>query len=95
MKNEKEKFKNEVYWVVRQIPKGKVLTYKKVAQLAGKPRAWRVIGNILSKNRNPRIPCHRVIRSNGEIGGYRSGQTRKIELLKKEGIIIKGKKIVL
>ena len=87
-------FKEEVYKVIKKIPKGKVLGYKKVAELAGKPRAFRAVGNILNKNRDPKIPCHRVIKSDGRIGGYRTGQKRKIALLKKEGIKIKNKKAI-
>ncbi|NCO15129.1 6-O-methylguanine DNA methyltransferase [Candidatus Wolfebacteria bacterium CG18_big_fil_WC_8_21_14_2_50_39_7] len=78
-------FKKKVLKIVAKIPKGKVLTYKKVAKLAGKPKAYRAVGNILSKNRNPKIPCHRVIRSDGKIGGYNKGEKVKIILLKKEG----------
>ncbi len=48
-------FSQKVYKVVRKIPKGKVLTYKEVAKLAGKPQAWRTVGNILNKNRDPKI----------------------------------------
>jgi len=77
-------FREKVYQVVKKIPRGKILSYKEVARLAGKPKAWRAVGNILNKNRDPRIPCHRVIRSDGKIGGFRSGQKRKMELLKKE-----------
>jgi len=86
-------FKERVLEVVRKIPKGKVLTYKEVAKLAGRPKAWRAVGNILNKNRDTKIPCHRVIKSNGEISGYREGTKKKITLLKKEGIIIKNGKI--
>jgi len=81
-------FKERVYQVVRKIPKGKVLTYKMVAKLAGKPRGWRAVGNILNKNSDPKIPCHRVIRSDGKVGGYRKGTNQKIILLRKEGLII-------
>ncbi len=77
-----------IYQIVRKIPKGKVLTYKKVAELTGRPKAWRAVGNILNKNKDPKIPCHRVIRSDGKVGGYRNGTKKKIEILKKEGIII-------
>lgn len=80
-------FKERVLKVVQKIPRGKVLTYKRVAKLAGKPRAWRAVGNILNKNRDPKIPCHRVIRSDGKIGGYNKGAKRKISLLMKEGAI--------
>ncbi len=83
-----------IYQIVRKIPKGKVLTYKKVAELTGRPKAWRAVGNILNKNPNLKlIPCHRVIKSNGRIGGYNKGTKKKIALLKKEGIIIKNGKI--
>lgn len=85
----KTDFKSKVYQVVRKIAKGKVLSYKQVAQKAGNARAWRAVGNILAKNRDNRIPCHRVIKSNGKVGGYNQGIKRKIALLKKEGITIK------
>jgi len=79
-------FQKKVFQVVKKISAGDVLSYKIVAKLAGNPLAWRVVGNILNKNKNFKIPCHRVIRSNGKIGGYNQGQKRKITLLKKEGI---------
>jgi methylated-DNA-[protein]-cysteine S-methyltransferase len=79
----------QVFKVVRKIPCGEFLTYKEVAKLISKPRAWRVVGNILNKNPDcKKIPCHRVIRSDGKIGGYRHGTEKKIALLRKEGIII-------
>lgn len=81
-------FKEEVYKVIKKIPKGNVLSYKKVAELAGFSNAWRAVGNILNKNRDPKVPCHRVIRSDGKIGGYRYGTKRKAFLLKKENVII-------
>jgi O-6-methylguanine DNA methyltransferase len=77
-------FKEKVLKISAQIPKGKVLTYKKLAELAGKPRAYRAVGNILNKNFDPKIPCHRVIRSDGKIGGYNRGAQNKIRLLKNE-----------
>ena len=66
-------FKREVLDVVKKIPQGKILTYKEVAKHIGSSKAWRAVGNILSKNFDPRIPCHRVIRSDGKIGGYNRG----------------------
>jgi len=87
-------FKKKVLKVVRKIPKGKVLSYKEVAKLAGSPRAWRAVGNILNKNKDPKIPCHRVIRSNGKVGGYRKGVENKITLLKREGLMIRGKRVI-
>ncbi len=82
-------FQEQVYEVVKKIPKGKVLSYKEVARKAGYPKAWRAVGNILNKNKSLEIPCHRVIRSDMKIGGFVSGQKRKIELLKEEGVMIK------
>lgn len=78
-------FQAKVYNIVRKIPKGKVLTYKQVAQKSNFPLAHRAVGNALAKNKNPQIPCHRVIRSNGEIGGYNQGRKIKVLLLQKEG----------
>ncbi|MEK7176776.1 MAG: MGMT family protein [Patescibacteria group bacterium] len=80
-------FKEKVYAVVAKIPKGKVLTYKEVAKRAGNPGASRAVGNILNKNTSPKVPCHRVIRSNGDIGGYRSGHLAKVKILRKEGFL--------
>lgn len=77
-------FKDKVLKIVAKIPKGKVSTYKQVAKLAGSPRAYRAVGNILNKNYDPRIPCHRVIRSDGKIGGYNRVVKLKRALLKKE-----------
>ncbi len=70
--------------VVAKIPRGRVLTYKKVAQLVGRPEAYRAVGNILNRNYDPKIPCHRVIRSDGKIGGYNRGVKNKIKLLENE-----------
>ena len=71
------------------------MTYKEVAKLAGSPRAFRAVGNALNKNSDLKtIPCHRVVKSDGRIGGYRHGANKKISLLKKEGVQIKGKKVI-
>ena len=80
-------FKQKVLEVVRKIPKGKTLTYKEVATLAGNPKAYRAVGNILNKNYDPEIPCHRVIRSDGKLGGYNRGEKMKKEKLEKEGAL--------
>ncbi|NMC51795.1 MGMT family protein [Candidatus Kuenenbacteria bacterium] len=82
-----EEFQKEVFRVVKKIPKGQVLTYKQVAKLAGRPKAYRAVGNILNKNYDPKIPCHRVIRSDGRVGGYNRGEVRKVEILRKEKAI--------
>lgn len=77
-------FAKRVLAVVRNIPRGKTLTYKEVAKQAGRPRAYRAVGNILKKNFNPEIPCHRVIRSDGKLGGYNRGTRKKAVLLRLE-----------
>lgn len=79
-------FSARVLLIVSEIKKGQVMTYKEVAKMAGSTNAYRVVGNILNKNHNPRIPCHRVIRSDGGLGGYNKGPKKKYELLKQEGI---------
>lgn len=79
------KFQQKVYCFVRTIPKGATVTYKEVAIAIGYPKAYRAVGNAL--NRNPfigKVPCHRVICSDGYIGGYVRGSKKKIELLEKE-----------
>jgi len=80
-------FKHKVLQIVKRIPKGKVLTYKDLAQLAGNPKAYRAVGNILNKNYDPNIPCHRIIRNDGKTGGYNRGFKKKLQLLKKEGAL--------
>lgn len=86
-------FKEKIYNIVKKIPKGKILTYKQVAELAEKPKAWRAVGNILNKNYNPEIPCHRVIKSSGFLGGYNKGANKKRALLLKENVLIKNNKV--
>jgi len=88
------KFKERVLEIVKKISKGKTMSYKELAKLAGCPRAWRAVGNVLSKNKDPKIPCHRVIRSDGKVGGYNQGIEKKIALLKKEGLKIKNEKVI-
>jgi O-6-methylguanine DNA methyltransferase len=77
-------FKNRVFKIVKNIPMGGTLTYKRVAELAGRPRAYRAVGNILHSNYDPTIPCHRVVRSDARIGGYNRGTKLKAKLLKSE-----------
>lgn len=81
-------FKNRVLKVVKKIPEGKTLSYKEVAKLASNEFAYRAVGNILNKNQDPKVPCHRVIRSDGKIGGFNKGTREKIKLLKKERSIL-------
>lgn len=88
-------FKEKVFKVAANIAKGKVMTYKELARKAGRAKAYRAVGNILNKNPNPKkVPCHRVIRSDGKIGGFAKGIKAKISILKKEGVKITKGKIV-
>jgi methylated-DNA-[protein]-cysteine S-methyltransferase len=85
-------FQQKVYKATLKIPKGQVWTYAQVAQKIGKPKAARAVGQALSRNMDaPMIPCHRVIASNGDMGGYSApgGIKYKIKLLKKEGYVAK------
>jgi methylated-DNA-protein-cysteine methyltransferase-like protein len=72
--------------VVRRIPVGRVATYGDVAVLAGRPRAWRAVGNIMRECRDPGTPCHRVIGANGALGGYGGNLHVKRSLLRAEGL---------
>ena len=79
-------FQDKVRAVVRKIPKGQVMTYKEVAYAAGKPGAARAVANTLANNYDETVPCHRVIRSDGNLGGYnRGGIDKKRSILKSEG----------
>ena len=87
-------FDEKVWQLLRKIPKGKVTTYKILAKAAGKPKAARAVGNACNKNHfSPKVPCHRVVKSSGFIGGYAHGTAKKIKLLELEGVSIKGQKI--
>ena len=81
-------FQRRVYEAILRIPKGQVRTYAQVARMIGKPKAARAVGQALKRNRwAPEIPCHRVISSDGTLGGYSGpgGPAAKRRLLRKEG----------
>jgi len=87
-------FQNKVYVLCRQVPRGKITTYREIGNaLGGKGQIYRAVGVALNKNPfAPKVPCHRVVNGNGFVGGFARGTERKIELLSKEGIeIIDGK----
>jgi methylated-DNA-protein-cysteine methyltransferase-like protein len=71
---------------VRRIPAGRVSTYGDVAAMAGQPRAWRAVGNIMRDCGDPGVPCHRVIGANGALGGYGGNLHVKRSLLRAEGL---------
>lgn len=78
-------FRDRVLKIVSGIPKGDTLIYKQVASMAGSPGASRAVGNIMKGNFNKKIPCHRVVRSDGKVGDYnRGGSEVKLKILKKE-----------
>ena len=81
-------FQLKVWSYLKKIPKGKLKTYAEVAKAIGKPKAVRAVANAIGKNPfPPKIPCHRVIRSDGKLGGYsaKGGIKTKKKLLKNEG----------
>jgi O-6-methylguanine DNA methyltransferase len=81
-------FREKVLAIVRRIPKGDSMTYKEVARRAGNSKAARAVGAIMRTNRDPDIPCHRVIKSDGSLGSYnRGGTVRKRQMLRVEGAI--------
>ncbi len=83
-------FSDKVREVVKQIPKGSVMTYGEVAKAAGNHKAARAVANVMAANYDPQIPCHRVIRSDHRPGGYnRGGEVTKRAILKSEGVNLK------
>jgi len=89
-------FQRKVLEVTKRIPKGKVSTYGQIAQVLGGKNYSRAVGNALNKNPfAPTIPCHRVVKNTGKIGGFAKGSEEKIVMLKKENIKITNEKINL
>jgi methylated-DNA-[protein]-cysteine S-methyltransferase len=91
-----QSFQSKVLNLVKKIPKGKITTYKEIGKARKKKgQVYRAVGRALHDNKFPIIiPCHRVVSSNGNIGGYSRGIKKKISILKKEGIKVKNNKIV-
>ena len=87
-------FSRDVYLLLGKIPEGKVTTYKQIAAALGDRNLARAVGNAL--NRNPDlvvVPCHRVVCSDGSVGGYKDGCEKKIKLLEREGVDVAGGRI--
>lgn len=85
--NKRGTFADRVLAVVRDIPKGKTLTYGEVARRAGHPKAARAVGAIMKNNADRSVPCHRVVAANG-LGGYNGFLGTKRELLRSEGVAV-------
>ena len=86
-------FNEKCYSLIKKIQKGKITTYKCIAKALG-TKAYKAVGNAMHNNPSLyKIPCHRVIKSNGDVGGFVLGKKEKIKLLKSEGIPIKSNKI--
>ena len=85
-------FSERCYQILKKVPKGKVTTYREIAR-ALRSKAYRAVGNAMNRNPHaPHVPCHRVVKSDGRVGGFASGTRKKISMLKREGIkIVKGK----
>ncbi len=89
------KFQSECYEALKKVPKGKVITYAGLAREIGKPKAHRAVGNAMNKNPfAPKVPCHRVVKSNGELGGFADDINLKIKRLHEEGVDVLNNKIV-
>ena len=91
--NNKKSFYEKCYSILKKVPKGKITTYKEIANALG-TKAYRAVGNAMNKNPYaPKVCCHRVVKTNGNVGGFASGTNKKIQMLKKEGIKVKNGKI--
>jgi len=89
--------KDLVYKLLKQVPRGRVTSYKALAKAAGHPNAARAIGGIMRRNPYaPIVPCHRVVYSDGRLGGFDglTGISDKVRILAKEGVDVKGGRIV-
>lgn len=84
----------KLYELLSEIPRGRVTTYKELAKKL-KTKGYRAVGQIVGANPNaPKVPCHRVVRTDGGLGGYAFGLPKKIEILAKEGVKICDGKVV-
>ena len=86
-------FRSRVLTVVRRIPPGRVATYGDVAAAAGKPLAFRAVGNIMRGCTVHGVPCHRVVAAGGRLGGYGGNLELKRQLLRAEGVRVFGDKV--
>ena len=92
--SDKTEFEKEVLVTTFKIPRGKISTYKRIAEKVGKPHAYRAVANALHKNPlHPIVPCHRVVRSDGRFGGEKSAAASRRKLVEKEGVPIENDRV--
>ena len=88
-------FQLECYEALKKVPPGKVISYGGLAEMIGRPNAHRAVGSAMNKNPYaPKVPCHRVVKSNGELGGFADDIGVKIKRLHKEGVEVLNNKVV-
>jgi methylated-DNA-[protein]-cysteine S-methyltransferase len=93
---DKTEFEKEVLVATFKIPRGRVSTYRRIAEKVGKPHAYRAVANALHKNPlHPIVPCHRVVRSDGRFGGEKNAAESRRKLVEKEGVPIENGKVKL
>ena len=89
------RFQSDCYEALKKVPKGKVITYAGLARMIGRPKAHRAVGSAMNKNPYaPQVPCHRVVKSNGGLGGFATDIEVKIKRLQEEGVMVSDNKIV-
>ena len=88
-------FQSQCYEALKKVPRGKVITYGGLAEMIGMPKAHRAVGSAMNKNPfAPKVPCHRVVKSNGDLGGFSIDTKVKIKRLQEEGVMVSNNKIV-
>ena len=89
------RFQSDCYEALKKVPQGKVITYAGLARMIGRPKAHRAVGSAMNKNPYaPQVPCHRVVKSNGDLGGFATNIEVKIKRLQEEGVMVSDNKIV-
>lgn len=87
-------FNSRCYAILKKVPRGRVTTYKEIAR-ALRSKGYRAVGNAMNRNPfAPKVPCHRVVKSDGTLGGYALGLTKKREILRREGVQVRAGKVV-
>ena len=88
-------FYEKCYKVLKKVPRGRVTTYKEIARVLNS-KAYRAVGTAMNKNPYaPKVPCHRVVNSDGRVGGFASGRGEKIKMLNREGVEVVGGRVDL